>query len=145
MLDTPVAAERFHQRLINCCLRAQSGAKGAGLGRFTVTIIGGGATGVELSAELHMTTSILTAYGLANFHPEKDLKIVVVDASPRVLQALPERLSDAVARELRTMDIEIHTNERVVEVTKEGVQMASGKFIPSGIVVWAAGIKAAEF
>jgi len=145
MLDTPAAALRFHKRLINCCLRAQSSGKGAGQGRFTVTIIGGGATGVELSAELHMTTSILSAYGLANFHPEKDLKIVVVDAAPRLLQALPERLSETVARELRMMDIDIHTNERVVDVTREGVQMASGKFIPSGIVVWAAGIRAADF
>lgn len=145
MLDTPVAAQRFHQRLINCCLRAQSGAKGAGEGRFTVTIIGGGATGVELSAELHMTTSILSTYGLANFHPEKDLKIAIVDAAPRLLQMLPERLSDSVARELRTIDIEIHTNEKVVQISKEGVLMASGKFIPSGIVVWAAGIKAPDF
>jgi len=54
-------------------------------------------------------------------------------------------LSDAVARELRTIDIEIHTNEKVVEVSKEGVKMASGKFIPSGIVVWSAGIKAPDF
>jgi NADH dehydrogenase len=145
MLDSPVAAERFHQRLINCCLRAQAEAKSPGQGRFTVTIIGGGATGVELSAELHMTTKLLTSYGIANFHPEKDLKIVIVDAAPRLLQMLPERLSSAVARELRTIDIEIHTNEKVVEVSKEGVRMASGKFIPSGIVVWAAGIKAADF
>ncbi len=145
MLDSPVAAERFNQRLINCCLRAQANGKGAGEGRFTVTIIGGGATGVELSAELHMTTKILSNYGLANFHPQKDLKIVIVDAAPRLLQMLPERLSDAVARELRTIDIEIHTNEKVVEVSKEGVKMASGKFIPSGIVVWSAGIKAPDF
>jgi len=145
MLDSPVAAERFHQRLINCCLRAQSAGKAAGEGRFTVTIIGGGATGVELSAELHMTTKILSAYGLVNFHPEKDLKIVIVDAAPRLLQMLPERLSNAVARELRALAIEIHTNEKVVEVSKEGVLMASGKFIPSGIVVWAAGIKAPDF
>lgn len=145
MLDTPAAAERFHQRLINCCLRAQGKAKTAGEGRFTVTIIGGGATGVELSAELHMTTSILSAYGLANFHPEKDLKIVIVDAAPRLLQMLPERLSNLVAKELRTIDIEIHTNERVVNVSKEGVLMSSGKFIPSGIVVWCAGIKAPDF
>ncbi|HCE10504.1 MAG TPA: FAD-dependent oxidoreductase [Oxalobacteraceae bacterium] len=145
MLDSPVAAERFHQRLINCCLRAQSAGKAAGEGRFTVTIIGGGATGVELSAELHMTTKILSAYGLVNFHPEKDLKIVIVDAAPRLLQMLPERLSNAVARELRALAIEIHTNEKVVEVSKEGVMMASGKFIPSGIVVWAAGIKAPDF
>ncbi len=145
MLDTPLAAEQFHQRLINSCLRAQAKAKAPGEGRFTVTIIGGGATGVELSAELHMTTKILSAYGLSNFHPEKDLKIAIVDASPRLLQALPERLSNAVSLELRKLDIEIHTNEKVVEVSKEGVKMASGKFIPSGIVVWAAGIKAPDF
>jgi NADH dehydrogenase len=145
MLDTPAAAERFHQRLINCCLRAQAKGKTAGEGRFTVTIIGGGATGVELSAELHMTTSILSTYGLANFHPEKDLKIAIVDAAPRLLQMLPERLSTLVAKELRTIDIEVHTNERVVNVSKEGVLMSSGKFIPSGIVVWCAGIKAPDF
>lgn len=145
MLDSLPAAERFHQKLINFCLRAQSQQQQAGEGRFTVTIIGGGATGVELAAELHMTTKILSSYGLVNFHPEKDLKIVIVDASPRLLQMLPERLSDAVAKELRSIAIEIHTNERVVEVSKEGVAMASGKFIPSGIVVWAAGIKAPDF
>ncbi len=145
MLDSLPAAERFHQKLINCCLRAQSQNQNAGEGRFTVTIIGGGATGVELAAELHMTTKILSSYGLVNFHPEKELKIVIVDASARLLQMLPERLSDAVAKELRSIAIEIHTNEKVVEVSKEGVAMASGKFIPSGIVVWAAGIKAPDF
>ncbi|MBY0574562.1 MAG: NAD(P)/FAD-dependent oxidoreductase [Undibacterium sp.] len=145
MLDSLSAAERFHQKLINRCLRAQSEKQNPGEGRFTVTIIGGGATGVELAAELHMTTKILSSYGLVNFHPEKDLKIVIVDAAPRLLQMLPERLSDAVAKELRSIAIEIHTNEKVVEVRKDGVAMASGKFIPSGIVVWAAGIKAPEF
>ena len=145
MLDSPESAERFHERLINSCLRAQAKSKGPGEGRFTVTIIGGGATGVELSAELHLTTKVLSSYGLANFDPEKDLKIVVVDAGPRILNALPERLSAAVAHELRQLDIDIHTNERVVEVRKDGVQMASGKFIPSGIVVWCAGIKVPDF
>ena len=145
MLDSPEAAERFHQRLINSCLRAQAKSKAPGEGRFTVTIIGGGATGVELSAELHLTTKILSSYGLANFDPEKDLKIAVVDAAPRVLSALPERLSAAVAHELRQLDIDIHTNEKVIEVRKDGVQMASGKFIPSGIVVWCAGIKVPDF
>ena len=145
MLDTPAAAGKFHRLLINSCLRAQAAGKAAGQGRFTVAIIGGGATGVELSAELHMTTKILSTYGLTNFHPEKDLKIVIVDAAPRLLSALPERLSDAVTKELRKLDIEVHTNEKVVAISKEGVQMASGRFIPSSLVVWAAGIKAPDF
>lgn len=145
MLDSPEAADRFHRRLVNSCLRAQAHAKLPGEGRFTVTIIGGGATGVELSAELHLTASIVSSYGLANFHPERDLRIVIVDAGPRILQMLPERLSDAVERELRGLSIEIHTNEKVVEVRPDGVQMASGRFIPSGIMVWAAGIKVPDF
>ncbi|HEY8609531.1 MAG TPA: NAD(P)/FAD-dependent oxidoreductase [Noviherbaspirillum sp.] len=145
MLDSPEAAERFHERLVNACLRAQAKARAPGEGRFTVTIIGGGATGVELSAELHMTAKIVSSYGLANFDPEKDIKIVVVDASPRLLQALPEKLSSAVEHELGQLDIEIHKNARVVEVSREGVRMADGKFIESGIVVWAAGIKVPEF
>ena len=145
MLDCPAAAERFHQRLINSCLRAQTQGAEPGKGRFTVTIIGGGATGVELSAELHLTTKLMSSYGMANFDPEKDLKIVVVDAAPRLLQALPERLSEAAARELRNLDIEIHTNEKVVEVSQDGVRMASGRFVPSNIVVWCAGIKVPDF
>ncbi|MBR7801358.1 NAD(P)/FAD-dependent oxidoreductase [Undibacterium fentianense] len=145
MLDSLKAAERFHQKLIDQCLRAQTQQQTAGTGRFTVTIIGGGATGVELAAELHMTTKILSNYGLVNFDPEKDLRIVIVDAAPRLLQMLPERLSAAVAKELRSIAIEIHTNERVIEVTQEGVALASGQFIPSGLVVWAAGIKAPDF
>lgn len=145
MLDTPDAAERFHSRLVNSFLRAQAHAGTTGSSRLTVTIIGGGATGVELSAELHQTAQILSTYGLPNFHPEKDLKIAVVDAAPRLLQALPEQLSGAVLRELRALDIEVYTNEKVVEVSKQGVRMASGTFIPSDIVVWAAGIKVPDF
>ena len=145
MLDTPDTAEQFHQRLINQCLRAQNKVVTPGEGRFTVTIIGGGATGVELAAELHMTTKILSSYGLVNFHPEKELKIVIVDAAKRLLSGLPERVSEAVERELRIIDVQINVNEKVVEVSKEGVRMASGTFIASGIVVWAAGIKAPDF
>ncbi len=145
MLDSPAAAERFHQRLINSCLRAQTKAKLPGQAPFTVTIIGGGATGVELSAELHMTARIMSTYGLANFDPGKDLRIVVVEAAPRLLQALPERLSSAVAHELQSLHIEILTSERVVEVTKDGVRMADGTFIQSELVVWCAGIKVPDF
>lgn len=145
MLDTLPAAQNFHEKLINCCIRAQAQPQSAGQGRFTVAIIGGGATGVELAAELHMTTKILSSYGLQHFDPEKELQIVIVDAAPRILAMLPERLSAAVSKELRTLNIQIHTNERVSQVTKDGVHMASGKFIPSGLTVWAAGIKAPDF
>lgn len=145
MLDSPAAALNFHRKLIDASIRAQGHPNAPGHGRFTVAIIGGGATGVELSAELHMTARIMASYGLENVHPERDMKIVIVDAAPRILPLLPERVSSAVTRELRKLDIDVHTNEKVTEVSAEGVKMGSGKFIPSGLTVWAAGIKASDF
>jgi NADH dehydrogenase len=144
-LDSPAAAQRFNDRLINACIRAQSVPRTAGSGRLTVAIVGGGATGVEQAAELHSAARVLANFGFDHIHPEKDLQIVLVEAAPRLLSQLPERLANSAVRELRKLSIEVHTNEKVVEVTPEGLKMASGKVIQSSISVWAAGVKAADF
>ena len=144
-LDSPQAAKRFNDRLINACIRAQTVPRSAGSGRLTVTIVGGGATGVELAAELHAAAKVLANFGFDHIHPEKDLQIVLIEAAPRLLAQLPERLSEAALRELRKLAIEVHTNERVVEVTADSLKMASGKVISSSLSVWAAGVKAADF
>lgn len=144
-LDSPKAAKRFNNRLINACIRAQTVPRSAGSGRLTVAIVGGGATGVELAAELHASAKVLANFGFDHIHPEKDLQIVLIEAAPRLLAQLPERLSDAALRELRKLAIEVHTNEKVVEVTADSLKMASGKVISSSLSVWAAGVKAADF
>ncbi len=144
-LDSPQAAKRFNNRLINACIRAQTVPRSAGSGRLTVAIVGGGATGVELAAELHASAKVLANFGFDHIHPEKDLQIVLIEAAPRLLAQLPERLSDAALRELRKLAIEVHTNEKVVEVTADSLKMASGKVISSSLSVWAAGVKAADF
>jgi len=144
-LDSPQAAKRFNNRLINACIRAQTVPRSAGSGRLTVAIVGGGATGVELAAELHASAKVLANFGFDHIHPEKDLQIVLIEADPRLLAQLPERLSDAALRELRKLAIEVHTNEKVVEVTADSLKMASGKVISSSLSVWAAGVKAADF
>ena len=144
-LDSPRAAKRFNDRLLNAFIRAQSVPRTAGSGRLTVAIVGGGATGVELAAELHAAARVLANFGFDHIHPEKDLQIVLVEAAPRLLSQLPERLSAAAVRELRKLSIEVHTNEKVVEVTAEGLRMASGKVIGSALTVWAAGVKAPDF
>ena len=144
-LDSPQAAKHFNDRLINACIRAQTVPRTAGSGRLTVAIVGGGATGVELAAELHASARVLGHYGFDHINPEKDLQIVLVEAGPRLLAQLPERLGDAALRELRKLAIEVHTNEKVVEVTDGSLKMASGKVIASTLTVWAAGVKAADF
>ena len=144
-LDSPQAAQHFNDQLINACIRAQTVPRTAGSGRLTVAIVGGGATGVELAAELHAAARVLGNYGFENINPEKDLQIVLVEAGPRLLAQLPERLGESALRELRKLAIEVHTNEKVVEVTADSLKMASGKVITSTLTVWAAGVKAADF
>ena len=144
-LDSPQAAKHFNGRLVNACIRAQTVPRAQGSGLLTVTIVGGGATGVELAAELHAAARILGSYGFENINPEKDLKIVLVEAGPRLLAQLPERLGHAAERELRKLAIDVYTNEMVVEVSDSSLRMASGKVIQSTLAVWAAGVKAADF
>ena len=144
-LDTPQQAERFHQRLLNACLRANAQREPLRPEQLQVAIIGAGATGVELAAELHKTTRELLAYGLDRINPERDVKFSVIEASPRILPALPERLSKATEELLRGLNVQVLTDERVTEVTATGVHTASGKLIPAELVVWAAGIKAPDF
>jgi len=144
-LDTPRDAERFHQRLLNACLRANAQHEPLRPEQLQVAIIGAGATGVELAAELHKTTRELLAYGLDRINPERDVKFSVIEASPRILPALPERLSKATEELLRALNVQVLTGERVTEVTAAGVRTASGKLVPAELVVWAAGIKAPDF
>ena len=144
-LDTPEQAELFHRRMINACIRANAQAAPLRPEQLKVAIIGAGATGVELAAELHKTTRELIAYGLDKINPEKDVQLTVIEAAPRILPAVPERLSKAAEELLRGLNVQVLTGERVTEVRKDGVVTASGRKIPAELTVWAAGIQAPEF
>lgn len=141
MLDTPEQAERFNRRLLNACVRANAQSGPVRPGQLHVSIIGAGATGTELSAELHRTARGVVAFGLDKIDPEKDIKITLIEAAPRILPALPERLSAATMNILTNLGVEVRTNARVTRITNEGVTLASGDFLPSELVVWAAGVK----
>ena len=144
-LDTQEQAERFHRRLHNALVRAQTQSTPIKEGQLEVVIVGAGATGVELAAELHNTTRELAAYGLDKIDADRDVKISIIEASDRVLPALPTKLSLAVDVELKKLRVNVFTSERVTEVSDKGVTTHSGRFIPTELVVWAAGIKAPEF
>lgn len=144
-LDTQDQAEKFHRRLHNALVRAQTQLAPVQAGQLEVVIVGAGATGVELSAELHNTTRELAAYGLDKIDPDRDIQISLIEANTRVLPALPPKLSNSVELELNKLRVRLYKDERVTEVTDKGVHTHSGRFIPSVLVVWAAGIKAPDF
>lgn len=144
-LDTPEDAERFHHRMVNACIRANAQTMPLAPEQLNVGIIGGGATGVELAAELHKTTRELLAYGFEKINPERDMRITIVEAGPRILPALPERVARAAHELLRSLHVDVVTNERVTEVCSGAVVTESGRRIGVELTVWAAGIKAPDF
>lgn len=142
-LDTRKQAERFHQQLLNHYLRAHAGHDES-RAQISVAIVGAGATGVELAAELHNAAKELAAYGLGRIAPE-NMRITLIEAGPRVLPALPERIGQPVHQTLEKLGVTVLTNAAVSEVTAESLLTSSGQVIPASLKVWAAGIRAPGF
>ena len=144
-LDTLRQAERFNKRLVNACIRAHAQPEPVRPGQLHVAIIGAGATGTELAAQLHRTTRQIAAFGLDRIDPEKDFRITLIEGADRILPALPERISNATEKLLTDLGVVVRAKAKVTEVRKDGVALADGGFIPAELVVWAAGVKGPEF
>src|SRR5262245_45080614 len=115
-LETAEEATRFHARLVNACIRAQTQREPLAPEQLQLAIIGAGATGTELAAELHKTTRQLVAFGLDRIDPDMDIKINLIEAAPRILPQLPERLAEAAAKLLDGLKVRIYTGAPVAEV-----------------------------
>ena len=144
-LESAEDARRFNQRLINACIRAHTQTEALRVEQLQLAIIGAGATGVELAAELHRTTRELVAFGLDRIEPDKDIRLNLIEAADRVLPALPAALSQATEGLLRDLGVAVHTSSKVAEVLRDGVRLEDGRILPAELVVWAAGIQAPGF
>lgn len=145
-LDSRVQADRFRTRLLNHCLRvsrAMMNDPGANE-QVHIAIVGGGATGVELAAELYNAAGALRHYGLEVFD-ESRLKVTLLEAGPRILPALPEKLSQAAKHELGVLGVEVMQNTQVIEARPRTLLTKAGDAIEADLIVWAAGVKGAEF
>ena len=143
-LEDARQAERFHRRLINACIRANDQHAPLRPAQLQVAIIGAGATGVELAAELPNTTRTLISFGLDRIDALSDIRIIVIEAADRVLPALPERLSTQATQMLANLGVHVRASAKVAAVQPDGVRLASGELIPAELVVWAAGVKASD-
>lgn len=144
-LDAQHDADRFHQLLLRKYTTAHAQNEPLREGQLHIAIAGAGATGIELSAELHESTRQLVEFGLDQISPERDVRITIIEAADRILPALPERLSRNTVAALNKLNIDVITGKRIVKATAEGFYTDDGSFIPAEIKVWAAGIKAPDF
>lgn len=139
-LDAPKQAERFHRKLLNGLLKLNRTAMTDKQAAYSIAIVGGGATGVELSAELHNTFNTMKAYGLSELR-SKQLRISLIEAGPRILPALPDRIASAAHKELVDLGVEVRTNTQVAESKPKQFITKDDEVIQADILVWAAGVK----
>ncbi|QCR36422.1 NAD(P)/FAD-dependent oxidoreductase [Nissabacter sp. SGAir0207] len=141
-LDNPHQAHRFHNEMLNLFLKFSASQKEGE--RVNIAIVGGGATGVELSAELHNAVKELHSYGFKGLDSQA-LNVTLVEAGERILPALPPRISAAAHQELNKLGVRVLTNTMVTSADAGGLHTKGGEYIQADLMVWAAGIKAPDF
>ena len=138
-MDSRAQAERFRERFLNACLHANYEGKPV-----SVAIVGGGATGVELAAELHHAVSMLNFYGHEKLD-RKHLQVDVIEAAPRILPVLSERVSATATQRLEDLGVKVRTGVMVAEATPEAFVPKEGDPINADLLVWAAGVKCPDW
>ncbi|TFW29029.1 NAD(P)/FAD-dependent oxidoreductase [Duganella callida] len=136
-LDSVADAETFRQRFFDTCIRA-----GERKTPVRVVIVGGGATGVELAAELSNTARALAAYRVHALDPEQDIRISIIERGEHLLPQLDTLQAQRAANHLRALGIDVLTATSVATVTAEAVTDTTGGVHPADLTLWAAGVEA---
>jgi NADH dehydrogenase len=143
-LDSTQQADNFHHELLNEFLRVNQALEDGDEQTLDIAIVGGGATGVELAAELVHSVSLLNIYGLTHLTRER-LKVSLVEAGPRLLPALPESLAHRVKQKLESLGVNVITGNPAVKAGSDGLTLKDDAHIDANLMVWAAGIRAPDF
>lgn len=135
MIDSRRQAIAFNQEIRVRMLRAME------LGEtLSIAIVGGGATGVELAAELIQLLDISTGLGAQGLAGR--MSVTLIESGPRLLPAFPEDISAATERRLRAIGITVMTGAMVKEANEAGFVLTDGRVVPATLKVWAAGVRA---
>lgn len=146
-LNATEDAERFRLRLLRLMAMAEQAReeRSDADAALDVVIIGGGATGVELAAELREASGVYATYGFSRLQVKRDLRITLLEGAPRILAPLPERVSNAALKLLDERGIRVVNNCRVTKIEADRIVDNDGNVYPASMCVWAAGIRAPEF
>ena len=142
-LDKVSEAFKFQKHLVEACIKLHAQHERSNERQLSIAIIGGGATGVELSAQLYEVARVLSIYDMDEGVDK--VKITIIEASPRLLAALPENLSTATQKQLVKLGVDLKLGRRVVKITDHDIETQDGEIIPADLKIWAAGIKAPDW
>lgn len=140
MLDDKPAAEKFHRAFIHYLLQGESRAA-RDSSQSNIVIVGAGATGVELAAQIQEVINEAHSYGLRHYQRDKT-KVILLEAMGRCVPGLGENISQRVSSTLDKMGIELKTGQQVARITDGKIEIDGGPEIEADLIVWAAGIEA---
>jgi NADH dehydrogenase len=143
-LNATEDAERFRLRLLRLLAVTDQDKSEGREASIDIVIIGGGATGVELAAELREASGVYASYGFAYLEALRDVHITLLEGAPRILAPLPERVSGAALALLQQRQIKVVTGCKVTSIEPGRVLDAAGNAYRADLCVWAAGIRAPE-
>ncbi|MFT5544191.1 MAG: NADH:ubiquinone reductase (non-electrogenic) [Glaciecola sp.] len=99
-----------------------------------INIIGGGFTGVEVLGEL-----------LRKYATNKQMNFKVIDSAARLVQALPEKLSDDILSQCKNHQVSFHFNQTITDVKKSSIHFSNTESIESDLTIWSAGTKLPDY
>lgn len=136
-IDDLTEAEAFHDRLRRHVFAALQPGRD-----LDVAIVGGGATGVELAAELKRAIDLISGYGSPALRQK--LRLTLIESGPRVLPAFPDHVAKAATQTLVQLGVDVRTGVMVTGADETGFTLKDGSRIEAELKVWAAGVKAPE-
>jgi NADH dehydrogenase len=140
-LKTLGDATRLRSHLLRQFERAAQCQSSTNAGRLNVVIVGGGPTGVEMAGALvELIENVLTA----DF-PEVDTsraQVTLVEMTPHLLGSYDASLRDYTLDTLRERGVEVVLDDAVERVAAQAVHLESGRILPTGTLIWAAGVRA---
>lgn len=109
---------------------------------FSISVIGGGPTGVEMAGAL----AELVKGPLTSDHPHaaRHIRISLIEAGDRLLSMFSPKLSERTKQELEKLGVEVKLNSPVAEIKWREILFKNGESIPSEVTIWAAGVKGNE-
>lgn len=142
-LDNLPTAEKFHNTMLEKAIQKEHQESDTPL---TITIVGGGATGVELAAELTDTIKSLSQFGLDKLK-KNSFQLNVINAADVLLPGLSPKISQGAKEILEDLKVNVLNSAKVIEITKNSTIIDKNNErieIYSDLIVWAAGVKSSD-
>ena len=141
-LDDQGSAKKFRKSILSTFLRISSRLDKKD--KLNISIVGAGATGVEMTTELFNMVDVLGDYGYKHLSSSL-LNITLIEATNRILPALPENTSKNIQLKLEKLGAKVLTNTKIVKADENHFYPEGQDAIPADIMLWTAGVKAPDF